>query len=74
MPICVCRFATATFSFYREMFVLIRRMILLNKVKQNNVLPKLQKALEHIHTLMTYSDSNFRKKTNARIIHPSGRV
>lgn len=34
----------------------------IKQVKQNNVLPKLQKALEHIHTLMTYSDSNFRKK------------
>ncbi|GKX63730.1 hypothetical protein [Pragia fontium] len=35
----------------------------IREVRQHNALPKLQKALEHIHTLMIYSDSNFRKNS-----------
>lgn len=33
----------------------------IQEIKGVQILPKLQIALEHIHTLMTYSDNNFRK-------------
>ncbi len=33
----------------------------IQEIRKVHVLPKLQTALEHIHTLMNYSDNNFRK-------------